>query len=392
MRWPVLRLAGFGVFLLSFSICIAQDPNQGGFGGGGRGFGGGGPGGGGFGGGKGGKGGMRDPGAMFDRLANGKTTISPADVDPRMQGMFTSMGITGPVTRDQFMGLMQQRMASRMNGGPGGVPAPAAAPDPFSPENIAARAAQEFANLDKNGDGLLNNDEMSDTLRAERDKWDSNHDGFIDLNEFKAYYTARIQQTKDELSQGNGSGSDDSASKQQEEDKRPVVYRAGKLPKNIPAWFAELDTNNDAQVALYEWKVSGRPLEEFQKMDRNSDGFLTVEEVLKYQEKNGVQVASSGSGGGGGNTFTAPDSAGGSGGSTNAFDRKSNFNGGGPGFSGGGGGKSKKGRNGDQGGGGKSKKGQGGGDFPQKGGGKRGGGKTPGGSGDGKEAFPFPAE
>jgi hypothetical protein len=36
-------------------------------------------------------------------------------------------------------------------------------------------------------------------------------------------------------------------------------------------------------VALYEWKASGRPISEFLRMDRNNDGFLTVEEVLWYE-------------------------------------------------------------------------------------------------------------
>jgi hypothetical protein len=66
------------------------------------------------------------------------------------------------------------------------------------------------------------------------------------------------------------------------EERRPVVYRAGHLPPGLPDWFAQLDTDHDAQIGLYEWKHSGRPLEEFRAMDRNNDGFLTVEEVLWY--------------------------------------------------------------------------------------------------------------
>src|SRR5262249_48816913 len=71
----------------------------------------------------------------------------------------------------------------------------------------------------------------------------------------------------------------------QVEIRKPLVYHADNLPRELPSWFAELDTNHDAQVGLYEWKVSGRSIEEFQRMDRNNDGFLTVEEVLAYQAK-----------------------------------------------------------------------------------------------------------
>jgi hypothetical protein len=66
-----------------------------------------------------------------------------------------------------------------------------------------------------------------------------------------------------------------------DEESRPVVHRPGKLPKGLPDWFAKLDTDGDGQVGLYEWKEAGRSLEEFRKLDRNGDGFITVEEALR---------------------------------------------------------------------------------------------------------------
>src|SRR5262249_60797924 len=68
---------------------------------------------------------------------------------------------------------------------------------------------------------------------------------------------------------------------------RAIFNHIHNLPKELPAWFAELDTNHDAQIGLYEWKVSGRPIAEFLRMDRNNDGFLTVEEVLLYMAQTG---------------------------------------------------------------------------------------------------------
>jgi type II secretory pathway component GspD/PulD (secretin) len=59
---------------------------------------------------------------------------------------------------------------------------------------IPESAEALFRRLDQNGDGVLNNDEMPGALRAEREKWDTDHNGLIDLNEFKAYFQARMAQ------------------------------------------------------------------------------------------------------------------------------------------------------------------------------------------------------
>jgi len=69
---------------------------------------------------------------------------------------------------------------------------------------------------------------------------------------------------------------------QEEEKKKPLVYRAGNLPPQLPSWFAQYDTDKDGQVGLYEWKAAGQPIARFVEMDQNGDGFLTVEEVLRF--------------------------------------------------------------------------------------------------------------
>src|SRR5205085_4502650 len=133
----------------------------------------------------------------------------------------------------------------------------------------------------RNGDGLLNNDEMPESLRIEREKWDANKDGFIDLAEFKAFFQARMQQVQTERAGGQQGGLLIVPTQDEEDEPKPVVYRAGKLPKDIPSWFVQLDTDGDGQIGLYEWKNSGRSLQEFQAMDRNGDGFLTIDEVMR---------------------------------------------------------------------------------------------------------------
>lgn len=270
-----------------------------------------------------------DPNQFFDRLANGKEVWVRSDItNPFMQGMFDRiverLGITnGQITREQFATYSQQRAAERAGGvappppttpaGSTTAPPPAAgtpapAPGGTSADSWNRWVEERFRRYDVNGDGLLNYDEMPDSLRAERDKWDANRDGFIDLNEYRAYYQARTQQRMAESGTAAPFGQaipvDPSGlpitTPVEEEEKKPVVYRSGKLPKELPGWFKQMDEDNDGQIGLYEWKASGRSLEEFQRMDRNNDGFLTIEEVLRYTAQNksnsNQQVADAGAG------------------------------------------------------------------------------------------------
>jgi Ca2+-binding EF-hand superfamily protein len=271
---------------------------------------------------------------MFDRFSGGKDVIRRSELtDPRAQMMYDRLAdrlkiSNGEITREQFVGAMRDFRGRGGNGGGPNGPAPAggSAPGagggsaPGGNGNGADRsdewAEAMFRRLDQNGDGFLNNDEMPEALRAEREKWDTDGNGLIDLTEFKAYFRARVQQFLiDRGGQGGwggqGPGGDPGqapppAAPPEPEVKRPVVHRAGSLPKELPDWFDKLDTDRDGQVGLYEWRAAGRPIAEFLKMDRNGDGFLTVDEVLFYQQQNGgaAAVASAGrpaDGGNGGN-------------------------------------------------------------------------------------------
>lgn len=299
MNLKLLLLTGFAGFLLSSPDLLAQPggadnargPQDS------RGGSPGGPGGGRFGGG--------DPSQFFNQMSGGKDVWSRADTPPFMQRVFdriaAQVGATnGQITRQQFLAYQQQRSAGGGGRGPGSQP-PDAGGNSGGPGqgfgggfrgrrgNPDSTPEGMFQRLDQNGDGYLNYDEMPEDLRVERQKWDTDRNGLIDLNEFKAFYQARVQP----LVTSNGGRSpvdswqnysyDDSPS--EEERKPPVVYRPGKLPKELPSWFSDLDTDHDGQVALYEWKASGRSLEEFDGLDRNKDGFLTVDEVLRSVNK-----------------------------------------------------------------------------------------------------------
>lgn len=288
----LLVLGGFAAVLLVPAFSRGQfgqqDPNakggkKGGKGGKGGGFGGGQPGGGmpgGFGGGgKGGKkggmgpmGGMPqiniDPDAIFNMMAKGSDAIvisTSGMLRPQLEQWAMDNGVTsGIITRGDFTDFYQS-MTANMGGGFGGG----------GGRNIdpAVAAAQRFKQLDKNGDGYLNLDEMPANLKSVWKQYDTNNDGLIDLEEYKEFYAMTV-------SIGDA-GLNATLMMIDELDQRPTVYRAGKLPKEL-LWFVQMDKDRDGQVGLYEWMDSGKPYVQFQQMDRNGDGLLTAEEVLAY--------------------------------------------------------------------------------------------------------------
>jgi hypothetical protein len=270
---------------------------------------------GGFGGG--GFGGPKDP---FDYLSKGRGYFL-VDESPRLRDMglgqfLKDQGVrSGQVTRELFTAYNQQMRGQGFGGQggfggrPGGFPGQGGGfnqgPGGFQPfggqqggnpvDTLNQLAEADFNARDLNGDGFLNQHEMPDQLKSELNKWDTNRDGLISLDEYKAYYVANRMNRR-----GGGNQQINPVQIIIEDevdlDARPTVLRAGKLPtKELPPWFMELDTNKDGQVSLAEWhKGKGDDaLDEFREWDRNDDGFITPEEALYKQRQ--IQLASSGS-------------------------------------------------------------------------------------------------
>src|SRR5207302_4481954 len=115
-------------------------------------------------------------------------------------------------------------------------------------------------------------DEMPDLLKSERERWDADRNGLIDLSEFRAFFETRVLPPQTQTQPGSAPADQqnqggvpslyfDYSQSTEEERKPPVVYRPGKLPKELPVWFEQYDTDKDGQIGLYEWKASGKSIQ-----------------------------------------------------------------------------------------------------------------------------------
>ena len=311
-------------------------------------------------GGEGGKGGgfkMPSPDESFNKLSGGKDVIIVSEMDEsakrRWQFISPMLGLTGDrISRDQFKAASEKLTAQFQSGGgmpkfggmggappmpgagggppsfggppgtrpplppPGGGQDSTSSPSKDAPRDrdaeADARAERSFRERDKDNDGFLRFEELSETLQRERDTYDANKDGFVDLAEYKNYLKERFARkdgpptdrpatTEDKKTPDGNTPVVPEMRDPYREDPRPQIFRVGKLPKELPEWFVRLDKlgDSDGQVGLYEWKVDNKPLEEFSGMDLNGDGLLTAEEYFRWKgaqsgkKSEGDQVATS---------------------------------------------------------------------------------------------------
>jgi Ca2+-binding EF-hand superfamily protein len=215
-----------------------------------------------------------DPAELFRLLARGRGHVTFSDLKSRQEAeLFAAENhlTDDTLTRGQFLKYMAQRDGLRL-------------------KIHDRQSAELFKRYDANGDGYLDEEERTKTqvLRNEWQKWDANRDGLISLEEYLAFMRDLfVRQNTPRPPKAKAGPAAEPTRKvvvEEETAAAPLLYRAGaKLPPGVPSWFQELDQDGEGQVSLYRWKLSGRDLEEFVEMDRNEDGFLTVEEVLYYQ-------------------------------------------------------------------------------------------------------------
>jgi Ca2+-binding EF-hand superfamily protein len=185
--------------------------------------------------------------------------------------------------------------------------------DPTGMSDDQVRSMMSRYELDPMGRisfAAIQNNSRGGALRDSFTQYDTNRDGFIDVTEYRGYLMARMNGGGMNSMSGGAPGMGGTPQgwsggspnnwqggtpgggampdrgrdrKAEEEEVKPVVYRFGNLPKEVPSWFEQQDTDKDGQIGLYEWRSAKKSVSDFEEYDLNGDGYVTAEEWLRKQ-------------------------------------------------------------------------------------------------------------
>lgn len=196
------------------------------------------------------------PEESFRRMdQNGNGQIDPDEIQRLpsfIRDMYTRSGVdvSRPISQQQFMDISQKMREQfeqmRSSGGgfsfrSGGPPGSGGPPSMQGPPPVGESGRSFGSRPEEGGDRDARRDDGSDRRRREEE--------------------------------ANSSRSSSSSSKTSKS-KKPKV----KLTKDLPDDYRLKDKNGDGQVGLYEW--DRKLFAQFYELDRNSDGFLTADEVI----------------------------------------------------------------------------------------------------------------
>lgn len=152
----------------------------------------------------------------------------------------------------------------REGGGPGGGPG---GPGGASPEETVSMLLQ----FDKNGDGMLQKNEVPERMQGIFARGDANQDGVLTRDEL--LQTAQKQSQQASASRGGGGG--ERRGGFDGERRGPGGPGGGGMMRFDPVMRA-LNTDEDGVISAAEW---GKAPQVLAKLDKNGDGQLTPDEL-----------------------------------------------------------------------------------------------------------------
>ncbi|MGB7328368.1 MAG: EF-hand domain-containing protein [Rubripirellula sp.] len=160
-----------------------------------------------------------------------------------------------------------------------------------------AEAAQNMRRYDRNGNGFIEQNELSSRMSGNPMDFDRNRDGKLTLDELAVRY-ARRREGEEEAKKNN------KKDKQRNRDDgqtgevvdvfsgrksyRPTSGR--KAPEGLPGYFTDKDANGDGQISMAEFATEWNDdvVAQFFDSDFNRDGVITTDEALRAVEQGPV--------------------------------------------------------------------------------------------------------
>ncbi|MFO0948189.1 MAG: EF-hand domain-containing protein [Planctomycetota bacterium] len=192
-----------------------------------------------------------------------------AAVKPTIKSRTRSKGKTSEPAKPETKATIKPELPPQV------LPPPAPDPGPF------AYRGQVFEKLDQNRDRFLSPEEIPAVHRNALLKQDRDGNGKIDVIEFDAGLAGLElpAPAKDAPRHALLTPPDPKTG-------FPVYVPKTETKSDLPDWFLDRDKDGDRQIGLYEWPAGG--LEEFQRLDANSDGFITADEAKRAQDSKRV--------------------------------------------------------------------------------------------------------
>ena len=160
-------------------------------------------------------------------------------------------------------------------------------------------ARSMLSRFDRNHNHILERNEW-DGMPGNPNETDRNHDGKITVAElsYRPSLRDRLQRGGGSM-EGEGRDSDRNAGDSSANERRRASYRFlmahERLPKGLPNWFVDRDTDLDGQVSMKEFAQdwTDSVAYEYLKYDTNNDGMITPKECLPLADGGESETADS---------------------------------------------------------------------------------------------------